>query len=287
MGTFLEIGLSNAVVAIPLALLAAVVSRLCRRPALAHAMWLLVLLKLVAPPLYRVPMPWLPAPKLSTGPGCPSSVEESTVNSWQAAEPSPEVPGNLFELSGLSERDLTFSSSGLVPLESPPDLGQPAFSPTRPLNWTESLALVASAWVEIVAWTWLASSLLWFAWTGLQVYRFQRLLQFAKRAPQALQDEVERLAARLGLTRAPAVWLVPGAVSPMLWPVGQYPRLLFPARLLNQLDRLQRDTLFVHELAHYRRRDHWVRLLETLVLALYWWHPIVWCARRELREAEE
>src|SRR5262249_51691920 len=27
--------------------------------------------------------------------------------------------------------------------------------------------------------------------------------------------------------------------------------------------------------------------LEALVLALYWWHPIVWWARRELRETEE
>src|SRR5205823_693173 len=31
----------------------------------------------------------------------------------------------------------------------------------------------------------------------------------------------------------------------------------------------------------------WVRLLELAVTALYWWHPAVWWARRELREAEE
>src|SRR5262249_53249406 len=49
----------------------------------------------------------------------------------------------------------------------------------------------------------------------------------------------------------------------------------------------QQDTLLVHELAHLCRRDHWVRLLEVVVLGLYWWHPVVWYARRELREAEE
>src|SRR5262249_18755522 len=36
-----------------------------------------------------------------------------------------------------------------------------------------------------------------------------------------------------------------------------------------------------------RRRDHWVRALEFVVMGLYWWHPVVWYARRELREAEE
>src|SRR5262249_51440857 len=49
----------------------------------------------------------------------------------------------------------------------------------------------------------------------------------------------------------------------------------------------QRSTLLLHELAHLRRRDHWVRLLEFVVLGLYWWNPLVWWARHELREVEE
>src|SRR5262249_49103398 len=36
-----------------------------------------------------------------------------------------------------------------------------------------------------------------------------------------------------------------------------------------------------------RRRDHWVRLVELAATGLYWWHPVVWWARRELHEAEE
>src|ERR1700704_2555553 len=39
-----------------LALAAAVVCRFCRKPALAHALWLLVLLKLIVPPLWKVPV---------------------------------------------------------------------------------------------------------------------------------------------------------------------------------------------------------------------------------------
>jgi hypothetical protein len=54
----LQIGLSNAVVAAVLAVPAVLVSRCCRRPALAHALWLLVLLKLVTPPLFRLPVGW-------------------------------------------------------------------------------------------------------------------------------------------------------------------------------------------------------------------------------------
>jgi hypothetical protein len=45
--------------------------------------------------------------------------------------------------------------------------------------------------------------------------------------------------------------------------------------------------LIAHELAHVRRRDHWVRPLEQLVVALYWWNPVAWWARRHLRVEEE
>jgi hypothetical protein len=73
----------------------------------------------------------------------------------------------------------------------------------------------------------------------------------------------------------------------MLWALFGSPRLLLPASLWERLTPDQRDTLLVHELAHLRRGDHWVRWLELAALALYWWHPVAWWARRQLQEAEE
>ena len=58
MKELLELAVSNAVAATALALVAAGAGRGCRRPALGHALWLLVLLKLVTPPRVRVPIPW-------------------------------------------------------------------------------------------------------------------------------------------------------------------------------------------------------------------------------------
>ena len=73
----------------------------------------------------------------------------------------------------------------------------------------------------------------------------------------------------------------------MVWMVGGRARLLLPAGLLGRLGEEQRATLLLHELAHLRRGDVWVRWLEMGVTGLYWWLPIVWWARRELRQAEE
>jgi beta-lactamase regulating signal transducer with metallopeptidase domain len=139
----------------------------------------------------------------------------------------------------------------------------------------------------VLALVWLTGSFLWLGMAALRVARFRRLLRHARPAPAALQDQTADLARRLGLTRCPGVWFVPAPVSPLLWALGRAPRLLLPEGLWGQLTEPQRATLLLHELAHLRRGDHWVRRLELLTLALYWWHPVVWWAGRRLREAEE
>jgi RND family efflux transporter MFP subunit len=73
----------------------------------------------------------------------------------------------------------------------------------------------------------------------------------------------------------------------MLWALSAAPRLILPAELWARLGEAQQDAVLAHELAHLRRRDHWVRWLELAALGLYWWHPAAWWARRELGKAEE
>ena len=70
-------------------------------------------------------------------------------------------------------------------------------------------------------------------------------------------------------------------------PLGWRPRLILPRELWKSLDDHQRATLIIHELAHLRRGDHHLRFFELLVTALYWWHPVLWWARRALRDVEE
>jgi beta-lactamase regulating signal transducer with metallopeptidase domain len=249
--TLLDLGLRNALGATLLAVLAAGIGCVCRRPALVHCLWLLVLLRLLVPPLLLVQV--LPRP---TAPR-PAILPETT--------PPTELPA--------------------LPVE------EPDFTPTRAAETAVVLEAAAPAaspdWKPVVLALWLAGSLLWWLLAGVRLARFGRLLSHAQPAPASVQDQAQRLAVQLGLARCPGVWLVPAPVSPMLWALGAAPRLLLPVALWERLGPEQQDTLLTHELAHLRRRDHWVRRLELLVLGLYWWHPVVWWARRQLREAEE
>src|SRR5207244_3316986 len=134
---------------------------------------------------------------------------------------------------------------------------------------------------------WLSGASLILLVALVRVTRFQRALRRATVAPPSLQYQAERIARQMSLSKSPAVWLVDGCVSPLLWGAPGRPRLILPAPLWAALDAGRRDALLAHELAHYARGDHWVRGLELVAGVLFWWHPAVWAARVKLREAEE
>jgi hypothetical protein len=127
----------------------------------------------------------------------------------------------------------------------------------------------------------------WFLAVALCIARFHRLLRHVRPAPPEVLAQAEGLARKMGLARCPRVALVPGPVPPMVWMVVGRPAVFLPADLIGRLEAPERASLLAHELAHLRRRDHWVRWLELVAQGLYWWYPVVWFARRQLHVHEE
>src|SRR5215831_9137679 len=320
MTTFLHVALANLAVASILAVLAIVVGRFCRRPALVHSLWLLVLLKLVTPPLVQLPViPGLDTPAVEERETAdPQDEIAARVETVPDAPPIVGVPvlppkttvlvemgpGLLIEpRSGVIARDpMQFverttetlppgiidelpNQPDVLPLpsmEAPPPEPKKATVPAPPsVRWDGRTVLLAAGWL------WVAGAAAWFAWAAICLLRFGRMLRHAIPAPAELQEETRRIAVSLGLRRCPSVWLVPGALPPMVWSALGRARLLFPIGLLDRLDDEGRASLLTHELAHLRRRDHWVRWLELVVVGLYWWCPLVWLARRRLQQSEE
>ena len=276
MSTLLQIGLANAVCAALLAVPAVVASRR-RRPALAHGLWLLVLIKLVTPPLFPVTLPWLPPDAPPLTPTAPAGDAAALNETWaiRVAAPAP---------SAVAPDDAP--PAGAVPFAVKIAPAAEAPAPAEPVHAAAPAAQPAD-WTGILAAVWIAGAWIWFVRAGVLLVRFRRLLRFAKPAPESLQEEARRLAAEMGLRRAPAVWLLPGPIPPMVWAALGSARVYFPAGLLGRLGDDERAALLAHELAHVRRGDHWVRRLELVVGGLYWWYPLTWWARRRMQAHEE
>src|SRR5579872_3655528 len=210
MDTLLRIGLSNAAVAIVLAVLAVAAGCLGRRPALAHGLWLLVLLKLVTPPLVPIALPW---------PAAPETAEAATPPEMVAILPPP-AEGPLAEEGPAPE----VVGVNLEPGPAPaiPD----AASPAPP---TAADDAPSWSWASVAVGVWLFGSASWFTLASLRLNRFRHLLRHARPASAELQEEARRLARQMGLPRCPGVWLLPGQLAPMLWSARGAPRLLLPA----------------------------------------------------------
>jgi beta-lactamase regulating signal transducer with metallopeptidase domain len=289
MDTMLQIALSNAAVATGLALVAAVAGLLWRRrPALVHGLWLLVLLKLLTPPLVRVPVPDLRRASAESA-NAPATVRtEQASPEATATHPASTAAEEPLAVELVDRTPENAYASGQNDSGSPPLVTAPMEAAPTPSNeWATTRAMNLPDWRTTLLTVWIAGATGWFLLAGLRLARFRRLLRFARPAPADLQREADRIATALGMRWAPVVELLPGRLAPMVWTGAGTPRLLLPDELVGQLEPEAAATLMAHELAHLRRGDHCVRLVEFLALGLFWWHPVVWVARKALREAEE
>jgi len=278
MEGLLRVLLANAFVAGLLAAVAWVAARRLRRQAVVHGLWLLALVKLVTPPL--VPLPLVPSLEWPTLVPPSRSLTVVVIEPRSSVKPAPETPMPRFPERPVPEHvpAASLRSPGLetqtaaVWTELPTPVGQASALPDR--------ASLAAAGL-------LVGALVVAGLASRRIRRFCRLLRDARPAPGELESRTAVLARRVGLRRAPPLRLLSASVPPMLWPGRRGPLLLLPTELLPRLSEEERDALLVHELAHVRRRDHWVRFLELAVTVVFWWYPVAWWVRHALRRAEE
>ena len=102
----------------------------------------------------------------------------------------------------------------------------------------------------------------------------------------AIEAAARRIAGRLQLRRAVAI-VESGAVAvPTL--VGWIkPVVLLPAAALAGLSTEQLHAILAHELAHVRRHDYLVNLLQSMVETLLFYHPAMWWVSSQVRTERE
>jgi beta-lactamase regulating signal transducer with metallopeptidase domain len=275
----LEMMLGNSLAA---AALAAIVVILCRTlrpsPAARHALWLVVVVKLVSPIglMWSFPLPF-ESPRLWEEPNGAILSETSRLTMPQAI-----VEEQLFVTA------LLVDPSESPVFEFPPHVNDAIETPSaaetavvassdrnvEPIRNSWSLYL----WLAIV---WLAGAIVAAGRYARRTMRFSHYARSGKLASPSLTRQVAELSAVLGV-RAPDVRILADLPSPVVWCLFR-PVLLWPKGLQDQLSAGGRQAVLVHELAHLRRRDHWVRWLELAAAVIYWWNPLFWLARRQMR----
>ncbi len=178
----------------------------------------------------------------------------------------PEVP---LSLSGVVDGFLSADVAG----ESEPGFAMSAATATA----TERSALTTT---EVL---WIAGKLAaLLLYLGIVVRIFRRrfatqrvLRRAAERLPAvspAISAVVERAVHKVGLARTPDVRLSRSADSPQL--IGLYrPVVIVPEHLAARPVELEATLL--HEMAHLRRHDTWLRALQLVVASVFFFWPVV------------
>ncbi len=219
-------------------------------PVARHAFWLVVLVKLVTPPIVSWPRP--------------QRAVAAVANVEEATKAAPSLAQMVRERLVRTMLERTNVPARAVP------------SPTGPAAFNLGRGIV-------IAWA-MASVALGLVQAG-RIVRFRRRVRRAVPAPSWLEDEARDVGARLGV-KVPEVLVVPGSMTPLLWCLGR-PKLLLPDALVKTLGAEGWRGILAHELAHLKRRDHWVRRIELVAGLVWWWNPVFWLTRGRLdAEAE-
>ncbi len=105
-------------------------------------------------------------------------------------------------------------------------------------------------------------------------------------ASEPLQQMAARLSRRLHIRRTIA--LLESTLVDVPTVIGwMKPVVLMPATALAGLSMAQLEAILAHELAHIRRHDYLVNLLQTLVETVLFYHPAVWWLSHRIRAERE
>ena len=252
----LQMTLSNLLVALALAIVASVLQRRYRANALANVVWVMVLLKLLSPPLVSLPL-----------------VEvESLVNTAEATLTHSVVA----EAGGVA--DVVISDAAELNLENAN--AQERVAGNGGIMSSQAVVSLGVVWIGVAALLLIVSL--------FRIIRFHmQIHRQAKSVEPWVRQLGNQVAATLGLQKMPRIIVLPANISPFVWWIGGKPQIVLSQVSIDQLQPTELRMVLAHEMVHIRRFDHYVRWLEWFSAAVLWWNPVMWVARQQLRATEE
>ncbi len=264
------------------------------RAVFRYWIWMLVLVKLLLPPSL-----WSP---ISFGSWFGETLEVPAVALEEPVEPARELASSGW----LVQRPVASSARSVLPAWDdlageqaflPPTEDSPvAMEPERIVTPGPESLLAAQAepseptpsltWqgLTLLAWATIAVALLLLL--AQRALFVTDLVAQADPAPASLQEALEECCCRMGLTRPLVLKVSPNATSPAVCGLLK-PVILIPRNLVPKLRPRDLQAVLLHELAHVRRGDLWINLLQTLLQIVYFYNPLLWMANVIIRRVRE
>jgi len=208
------------------------------------------------------------------------------VQTWSASRVASAAPN----VTSAPVRHVNEPAAARVTTDAPAATGQPGSSFGPVLNVEPGSADVGAQLeplLPLLIGVWLAGVIflslrLLSGWLWIQRLRTHG----AVGAGESWQRMATRLSRRLHIART--ITLLESTLVDVPTVIGWVkPVVLLPATALSGLSASQLEAILAHELAHIRRHDYLVNLLQTLVETLLFYHPAVWWLSGRIRAERE
>jgi beta-lactamase regulating signal transducer with metallopeptidase domain/HEAT repeat protein len=238
-----------------------------------HLVWLVTLGALLLIPALTawgpVRLEILPATEAASAPAMPASPAVTVAPRTVITNGSATIVATGAQSAAIAPSLV----SSAVPSASPVRSGLLATISDARL-WVVALVLWGAVALAIVA------SLTWSALVVRRLVRRSEPLD-----DQSWLTPLYEVSDRLGLAEPPRLLMSRDAKMPFACGLAT-PTIVLPAEC-EGWSQERRLAVLLHELAHVRRRDLLGHTLGRLVCAVYWFHPLVWTAARQLRAESE
>lgn len=204
----------------------------------------------------------------------------------------PFLPFSLFGSADFTlqyKSVLTRSVTSLVPFGTIDNTSSPLLSSDWMNDFAESMNQSSSPfWGNILF-------VLWVIGAAVTLLRFLSSLKCLKALKQSsiplehadsIYSIYHRCMQEMHLSHAPTIYITKELTSPAITGLFR-PRIYLPCQMIDDYGENELRFMLLHELQHYRHKDHWVNFAVAPVHILYWFHPLIWYTFRQIRSDQE
>ena len=165
-----------------------------------------------------------------------------------------------------------------------------AFASAVELGWLASSFQITFRWFESYRFWWLGGwavgILILISRLGISFWHCQRLRRTRQALPPRIQKLADQLQKKMAISRRVMI-ATSGEVAQAIATGVIRPVVLIPAAWVTQLPLPALEAILAHELAHIKRYDLWINLLQRLAETLFFFHPLVWWISRSITAERE
>jgi len=259
-----------------------------RLPARWHyCLWLVLLVRLA--------LPWAPQSRVSIYGLIPQSLPSQRATSSPPAVRSggAHAKSDTLRREGGADRTLVADQTGTSPQVQGADSGGTRLPATtvasggpssREHGRGQRVAVLAA---RVLAWLWLAGGVVLAGYILLRAVGLWRaVISERPVTDQQILDLLEDCKMQMRVRTLVGVVVTDKVKTPALFGFLR-PRILLPQGLIETLGLDELQCVFLHELAHLKRRDIYLAWLVCLLQVLHWFNPLIWFAFRRMRADQE